>query len=223
LPVKNPESYQLERLPWQLFGTLTFTSERLPEAARIKMWFALARQSSSAFRVYFPSAIWCLRQELGEATGRKHFHYLFGGLPQSAITQSTCFAQMAMWERLGGGMARVRVYDGAQNGVSYIAKCLGSEAKDSYEFSKFASSSDLMLSKAGWARLGRVIREDRRGILRTDKTLQSTTGAVPASPSCARLNHQLGLSGNTQATYVLRHLKHDGVGINSASGRCIQP
>lgn len=135
------------------------------------MWFALARKACKNYGTYFPTSLWCLRQEAGEATGRKHFHFLFGGLPRKAITEATCFALMAQWEKLGGGMARVRVFNRALNGVGYVTKCLGaSVGADVYEMNKFGlETCELKLSKGASGQLLRGIREDRRRIERTDK------------------------------------------------------
>jgi len=39
----NPEIYALSLIEWQLFLSLTFKSEKLANAVRIKVFFALAR------------------------------------------------------------------------------------------------------------------------------------------------------------------------------------
>lgn len=183
LPMETPDVYQLTRIRWQIFGTLTFRSERLPEKVRCEMWFSHVRQTCKNFGLYFPKALWCLRQERGEATGRRHFHYLFAGLPEKAVTESTCFAQMAQWERLGGGMARVRVYNRSLNGVGYLTKCLGkSVGADQYEMNKFGlDSAETTLAKGAQAMLERKIREAGRYIQRQEKRQSSTTLAVQAS------------------------------------------
>lgn len=158
--MESPDVYQLTKIRWQLFGTFTFASERLPERVRLRMWFAFCRKTSRTFRVYFPTLPWCLRQESGELTSRRHFHALIGGLPSKAVTLQTSFACMHAWESVGGGMARVRLFDQRLNGVDYVTKCLDMSGADTYESAKFGSkSSDLMLStaaqkilsnKAGW-------------------------------------------------------------------------
>lgn len=168
--MESPDVYQLTRIRWQLFGTLTFSSERCPERVRLGMWFAMCRKTAASFRLYFPRMLWCLRQEQGAVGGRRHFHYLLAGLPAKAVTISTCFAEMASWENLGGGMARVRVFNPTLNGVGYVSECLGMAGADSYESAKFGwSSAGLMLSKGAEAMLRRVIREERRCVERLDK------------------------------------------------------
>jgi hypothetical protein len=77
----NPEIYALSLIEWQLFASLTFKSEKLPDAVRIKMFFALMREQADNFGVHFKQMIWCLRTEAGEATGRLHLHAIIAGLP----------------------------------------------------------------------------------------------------------------------------------------------
>jgi hypothetical protein len=103
----NPEIYALSLIEWQLFLSLTFRSENLADAVRIKMFFALMREQADNFGVHFKQTIWCLRTEAGEITGRLHLHALIAGLPPHALTTATCFSFMRIWERLNGGMARV--------------------------------------------------------------------------------------------------------------------
>ena len=123
----NPEIYALSLIEWQLFATLTFKSEKLSEAVRIKMFFALMRRQADNFGVHFSKTIWCLRTERGEATARIHHHALIAGFPQHALTRATCFSFMKIWEQLGGGMARVTLYSPRLDGVGYLLK--GGEAE----------------------------------------------------------------------------------------------
>lgn len=145
-------TYTLQRFHWQLFCTLTFKSARLPERLRVSMFFAWVRTFCAWYRVPFRDVIWCLRQESGELTGRLHLHALICGLPPFAVQEGTCFALMAQWEKLGGGMARVRVFDATQSGVAYIVKCLNpSGAANLYETGKFSGSVDsVMCSNSMW-------------------------------------------------------------------------
>ena len=148
----NPEIYALSLIEWQFFASLTFKSERLSDATRIKMFFALMRRQAESFGVHFSKTIWCLRTESGEATGRIHHHALIAGFPQHARTTATCFAFMRIWEQLNGGMARVTVYSSLLDGVGYVLK--GGEAEyqraggDYYEARKFGGRCDVMLSKS---------------------------------------------------------------------------
>jgi len=42
----NPEIYALSLIDWQLFSSLTFKSEKLTDAVRSKMFFALMRKQA---------------------------------------------------------------------------------------------------------------------------------------------------------------------------------
>jgi hypothetical protein len=159
----NPEIFTLSQNDWQLFVSLTFKSEKLTDAVRLKMFFALMRRQARHFGVHFKETIWCLRSERGEATGREHLHALIAGFPKHAMTTATCFSFMRIWEGFGGGMARVSLYSPRLDGVGYVLK--GGEAEyaraggDYYEARKFGGRCDVMLSKS----IFRVI-EGRRSI-----------------------------------------------------------
>jgi len=147
----NPEIYALSLIEWQFFASLTFKSEKLTDAARIKMFFALMRKQADNFGVHFKKTIWCLRTESGEATGRIHHHALIAGFPTHARTRATCFAFMKIWEQLGGGMARVHVYSPSLDGVGYVLKGeaeLKRAGGDFYETRKFGGRCDVMLSES---------------------------------------------------------------------------
>ena len=148
----NPELYALSLLDWQFFASLTFKSERLSDAVRVRMFFALMRRQADGFGVHFLKTIWCLRTERGEATGRIHHHALIAGFPKHALTTSTSFAFMKVWEGLGGGMARVSLYSPRLDGVGYVLKGGEEEYRraggDFYETRKFGGRCDVMLSKS---------------------------------------------------------------------------
>ena len=168
----NPEIYALSIIEWQLFATLTFKSDRLADAVRFKMFFALMRKQAENFGVHFKETIWCLRTEAGEATGRLHLHALIAGFPKHALTTATCFSFMKIWEQLGGGMARVHLYSPLLDGVGYVLK--GCEAEyqrsggDFYETKKFGGNCDVMLSEsvfrvlAGRRQIGKRRRQGQR-------------------------------------------------------------
>lgn len=115
----NPELLSLSRIEWQFFCTFTFKSERLTDAIRLSIFFAMLRTQARNFGVHFKHLVWGLRRESGESTGRLHFHALIAGLPPSGRTVPTCFATMRLWERLGGGFAKVTVYNPTLDGVDY--------------------------------------------------------------------------------------------------------
>jgi hypothetical protein len=166
VPTVNPDIWMLCKFRWQFFGTLTFIQERLPENVRMKMLFAFLRTIADKYKIHFSRLLWCVRYELGEITGRPHFHYLLGGLPPVSMNASFNLLQMEEWEMLGGGMARVHVFNQRLNGVGYITKCLdgsgpetGKLGGDSYESAKFGGITELMLSRSGAEAM-------RRGALR---------------------------------------------------------
>src|ERR1700722_6641008 len=73
------------------------------------------RRTARDFRCYFPALPWCLRQERGEMTGRRHCHFLLTGLPAHAVSVKTCMTLKIRWEQLGGGFARVSEFNPALN------------------------------------------------------------------------------------------------------------
>ncbi len=144
-------TYTLQRVHWQFFGTLSFKSARLPERVRVSMFFALVRSVCRWHKVPFRKCVWALRQEPGEIGGRLHFHFLLKGLPLYAVQDATSMSIKAQWERLGGGMARVRKYDSRKQGLEYTLKCLKvtDGGANLYEVGKFSHSVDgVMLSNS---------------------------------------------------------------------------
>jgi hypothetical protein len=117
---------------------------------------------------------------------------------------------MAAWEGLGGGMARVRIFNRSLNAADYVAKNSAPIGADLYEVDKFGwSSSQVMLSKGAQALLERVIREDRRRIERSEKRSDTPTRAPCNSVKSQRLNGEPANPGSTrrerfQAAEVLR-------------------
>lgn len=157
--MESPYIHVLKEVGWQLFGTLTFKQERLPERVRFSMAFALLRKAARDHKVKFPKLLWCLRQEHGEATGRLHFHFLLAGLPPEALTMRTRFAIKNAWEsNFKGGMARVDEFDPTLNAGRYLTKG-GSDPGDVYESAKFGSvNTSLTISESVW----RYARAKRR-------------------------------------------------------------
>jgi hypothetical protein len=168
----NPEIFTLSQIEWQLFATLTFKSEKLSDAVRMKMFFTLMRKQAKHFGVHFKKTIWCLRSERGEATGRLHLHALIAGFPEHAMTTATCFSFMRIWESLGGGMARVTLYSPLLDGVGYVLKGCAAEYQraggDYYEAKKFGGNCDVMLSESvfkvieGRRQIGKRRRQGQR-------------------------------------------------------------
>jgi hypothetical protein len=166
-----PEVHVLNRIDWQFFGTLTFKSERLPERVRIGLFFALLREFGAKFGTKFAHLLWCLRQEQGELFGRRHFHFLLAGARVALTIPTTGFWLQDKWEKLGGGMARIRVFDSRLNAGSYILKQNGFDAcigADVYESAKFSSKAcELMLADRVWKVAGWRSEYERARLART--------------------------------------------------------
>ena len=61
-----------------MFGTLTFRSVPSPKRAYGRAW-ALMRRAAELLQRPYSQLLIALRAELGEMTGRFHFHFLLGG------------------------------------------------------------------------------------------------------------------------------------------------
>lgn len=142
----KPDLEYLALVDWRVWGTLTFKGEK---STRIKerMWFAHVRNWCSVVGARFSDCWWVRRSEFGELGGRHHFHYLIGGREFDGVTLGMCFAMQNRWQKLGGGWAHIREYDGPLGGLDYMLKALNGGL--AYETSKLAySNSELLLSKA---------------------------------------------------------------------------
>lgn len=121
--MKDPFCFHIQHIHWQLFGTLTFKSEKLSNNACKRRVIALIRYAAIETRTHFKHLIWCLRMEHGHRFGRKHFHFLLAGLPSQSVTEVFCRLVESHWSSLGGGIAQVNVYDHRLNGCGYVSKC----------------------------------------------------------------------------------------------------
>jgi hypothetical protein len=81
-------AYSLARIRWDVFGTLTFRSVPTAKRAYGRAW-ALMRLGAKLVQRPYSQLLIALRAELGEMTGRFHFHFLLGGTQtRNAITLS---------------------------------------------------------------------------------------------------------------------------------------
>jgi hypothetical protein len=149
----KPELFALSQIDWQFFATLTFRKSNASARKARSMFDRLVGLQARNFGVHYRNIIWCLRCEFGEATGRKHFHALIGGLPSHAKTKATCFAFKRIWENAGGGMARVYVYECGLDAADYILKgmeeaCQKRRAGHFYETAKFGKAPELSFSES---------------------------------------------------------------------------
>jgi hypothetical protein len=75
---------------------------------------------------------------------------------EALVNLTTCFWLMDRWEKLGGCLARIHVFDSRLNAGSYILKQNGFSSSavdlgDAYESAKFASKAcELMLADRVW-------------------------------------------------------------------------
>jgi len=159
----HPELYSLVRIRWQYFGSLTFKQVHLSGKVRQGMFLTYIRKLANKFGVHFNRVLWVSRLESGSKFGRLHYHYLIGGLSPNSVNVSQCFRQAATWESIGGGMARVYVFDQTLNGLDYIAKNL--DAGLVHETGKFGvDTASLTLSQSTLCFIKGCLARDRRDV-----------------------------------------------------------
>jgi len=152
------------RFEWQIFAGLSFGVKRkldhvkargpgvggldlsgmrankVPsEDARFKMLFAWLRELSATNRQNFFNLMWIARAERGEL-GRWHFHVIVCGLSRARITREYYEVIGNLWKHVGGGIADVRAFDPALDGVGYVLKGLEERygaGANSYELGRF--------------------------------------------------------------------------------------
>jgi len=176
--MESADVYILSQVDWQFWITLSFKSDALQsEKLRQSLWFALLRDLAGWWRKDFRNLLWVRRAETGEISARLHWHAVLGGLPDEASSRPTCFAIKNDWERLGGGMARVYVYDKRRTALAYMLDLPGvsscgpqstgvmSDGAQDYESRKFGQAGLVTFSEG----LTRLLRR-RRGIDRKVKS-----------------------------------------------------
>lgn len=170
--VGNPEVWTLSCIPWQYFCSLSFKGIKLANSTqkagilRVTMFFSLYRRFCRQFRITDSRLLWCLREEAGEIGGRMHLHALIGGVPAALVNERTCFWLMHQWGELGGGWARIRVYDETLPGVEYVVKDMlesGITGANAYESTKFCGAGQVMVSKSVAGLLSAIARRTAAG------------------------------------------------------------
>lgn len=170
-PPPSPEQYWLSRIPWQLFGTLTFEEDHLPEAERLRRFFRVARRAAKLTRSHFPGVLWVLRQEDGDKFGHRHLHFVMAGLRVVADVEQLCAKLEECWQRDGGwkqvarhrhcaklgeskqrksgGRCQIEAYDPSRDGVGYLLKGLNYRAANFPTSAKFTQGNgQIMESEA---------------------------------------------------------------------------
>lgn len=135
------EEYALRRVRWQMFCTLTFKREKMPERHRYSSLFAFLREVADSERLHFRQLQWAARAEAGELNGRFHFHVLLAGMPENAVSPSTCSFFERVWShQLKMGIADCRAWVHGRDAVAYILKGedFSQKGANAYEMGKFA-------------------------------------------------------------------------------------
>lgn len=183
------------RHEWQLFGSFTYRNvATMPASVRYPLIFQFLRQTEDILQVPFKQLEFLIREELGEKTNRLHWHALFSGITPERVNPTTCFALMNLWEKCGGGMARIHVFNTRLSGVEYVLKGLGDvTAASIYELGKFKEQDTLRLIPAlallrqwSWAiepdRRHRKARDMRRHPRRDRKAHRSRKNNAATKP-----------------------------------------
>jgi len=157
---EHPLARKLCNEDWNIFATLTFDNASVKWSPDRK-WKAVVthlRQAAKALPVTgqsgsvkpigrrFENMPWLVRSELGEKTGRHHYHYLLTGLSNSDLVVSHNFIVMDLWKKLTNSNARVWKYDHSLPGVQYVLKGCQEYFQLSgamaYELGKFSAIED---------------------------------------------------------------------------------
>jgi len=141
----SPDTYVLNSVEWQAFGSLTFRAERNAKMS-IPLFLRVNRRAEALWGCKGDSW-WVLREEQGEAFGRNHVHFLVGGFPAKFFSVEKGVTRMEFFSSTGclwwvhewtvmvrGGWARVRpINELCETANEYIAK----GRSNRYEMDKF--------------------------------------------------------------------------------------
>ena len=172
--MESADIHVLARVEWHFFGSLTYKGKVPSERFRNSMWSGFTYQAARVCRSRPSLLTWCRREERGDMFGRLHQHFLLRLEDRSFVNLGTCFTLAAKWEHeMGGGMARIRLFDPSLAGVDYTCKNLG--GGDTYEAKKFnETSARLTLSH----RLQETLKREARTSIWTRPWIESTSKAV---------------------------------------------
>ena len=133
----------LARIQWDVFATMTFAGNVPKPKIAYGLAYRWLQETAKVSGVPYNRLLIALRGEVGEATGRFHFHCLVGGT--ATRNYHTLGHQLEhLWKvSTGGARVDVRQYDRSRAGAEYICKCLGANA---YELNKFNFADTVTLS-----------------------------------------------------------------------------
>ena len=141
----NAIADSLARVPWDFFGTMTFTCPVPRIAVCYGMAFRFLHEAAKAFGVPQEKLLTALRGEHGETGGRFHFHILIGGTG-TQNEKSDCHRLAYIWKQVANGARDdFRAYDCSLAGAAYVTKGLGG---DSYELNKYEGAEQVTLSRS---------------------------------------------------------------------------
>jgi hypothetical protein len=173
-----PEVWSLGKIRWQAFVTLTFRGEP-PGCARanrnVRTWLiGVARFA----RVPYNSVLWVVRPELGEKTGRYHFHVLIAGLPQHVVNITFLKRIAYRWQF---GFSDVRLWLDGLDAESYVCKA----GANTYELGKVGRSTQPILSESLLDMVSTGDRVERRHVKPSDNPgpLRGRAELLPGHPS----------------------------------------
>lgn len=143
------------RVEWQAFVSLSFPDVRpgvmVGPCIRERMLFAWLRRVGRAGGRSKDRALkypWAVRAELGERTGRFHYHPLLGGLDPAFVRDYVLRPRPAVarwWEELGGGSARTSGVFDSLGVIEYFEK-LERQGWDGWEYeaARFTTKQSLL-------------------------------------------------------------------------------
>ena len=160
--LSSPDAWILSKFEFDVFGTLTW-AEIPPLRVMEKCVMELIRRTAKqVYKVSSPDEfLYAFRFELGEGTGRPHYHFLTGPHHHRPHTNKDTIAyQIAhIWDtqvketkskrfKPCVGHCDIRPYDSSESGAEYICKPVLS-ARDFYEMQKFRDGFERAASDEG--------------------------------------------------------------------------
>ena len=125
MSAQSSSTWELSRIPWQYFCTLTSRAAIASDDFHVKRSFAFVRMvAEKCDNVWFREVLFSIRTEPGEIGGRTHAHLLLGGLPVSYVSDdhglwlAHCWMGRKPWQKSIPAGSSIVVDDVA----SYLAR-----------------------------------------------------------------------------------------------------